>query len=93
MTEPTTQPKLVDHQNMVVYYDPKDLSGLAVIDKIVKYWGQIEPYFAVAKYEGDESKQAINVEKGNIKRALEKSKDKDNKIADLEARLLKLENK
>jgi hypothetical protein len=91
MNKPNKDPKLVDHKNMVVYYDRDDLSGLAEIGEVCRYWGSIEPYFAVAFYEGDDSKQKQIVEKSNIKYADEKNKD--DKIVDLEARLNKLEKK
>ncbi|PIY96090.1 MAG: hypothetical protein COY66_05035 [Candidatus Kerfeldbacteria bacterium CG_4_10_14_0_8_um_filter_42_10] len=83
------QPVLIDHKNLVVYYNPEDLTSLSVIGEIVEFWGNTPPFYAVAKYEGEDMR--IQIEKINIKRA--ETMDKDKKIADLEARIKILEDK
>jgi len=89
------QPKLIDHENKIVFYNEEDIT-----DEIMEYWANTAPYYPTAKYENKEHEAIVT--DINIKRALridaekakeDKDKSKDDKIADLEARLNKLEKK
>ena len=80
------QPKIIDHENKIVFYNKEDIT-----QEITDYWAYKPPYYPIAEYRGEEHKariEKINLEKENREN---KEKDKDQKIEDLEARIIELE--